>query len=46
MGGKHNIDQGHVGCEDDDKCCKCIPIDIGVKIIAALGILGAVLSCV
>ena len=31
-----------MGCEGDDKCCICIPIGIGVKILAVFGIIGAV----
>ena len=43
---KYSKEEGTVGCEPDDHCCKCIPITLGVKIIAVLSILGAVGNCV
>ena len=43
---KYTKEEGHVGCEEDDKCLFCFPIEIGVKIIAVLSILGAVFQCV
>ena len=43
---KYSKDEGHVGCEDDEKCLFCFPINLGVKIIAVLSVLGAAFSCV
>ena len=43
---KYSVEDGHVGCEPDDKCCLCLPIGLGVKILAVLSIIGACFSCV
>ena len=43
---KYSVEDGHVGCESDDNCCLCLPIGLGVKILAVLSILGAVGYCV
>ena len=41
MASKYQRDEGQVGCEDEDKCFKCIPIKKGMQAIAILAALDA-----
>ena len=36
MSSKYLKEDGHVGCEDDNKCCKCVPIKLGMQILTVL----------
>ena len=41
MASKYQKEDGQMGCEDEDKCFKCIPIKKGMQAISILAALDA-----
>ena len=39
---KYGYEDGAMGCEEDSKCCLCVPIDKGVKVFGLINILFAI----